>query len=342
MLEQMDFDASAPRTIFLVHALVMHYCFPWHHCLPPFLEAHHLGMSQGDVETACWAIFNNITVSFYCGKSLPALENDCMIYMKQMKDLSMDQPLASLEPYLRGMQNLMGKSQNGSTLPGAEEKIAEYRKHGSTLEGMQREVQVLLKVFFSKDEEGADIALEIAKNGVNMSESTIGFHMATFHSALLCYSAHRRTKRNRYLKLAKKHHQTIKTWAKAGNPNVVFAEQALSAEAALVAGKQKDAIEKYKAAAASAEQIGYRSYHALLTERCGDAHATYGQFDSANVCWEKAISINESWGAVALVEKIRNNSKLSSSSFLTKDDAMEHAPSSTLDTTSLRRGSTDN
>lgn len=337
MIEEMDFDASAPRTLFLVYGFVMHYSIPWQECLPPFLEAYHSGMVQGDVESAMWAIINNMNISFYCGKSLAALENDCTIYMKQMKDLRMDQPFASIDPYLRGIQNLMGKSQDTASLPEVEEKIAEYRKIGSALEGMQREVQLWLKVFFSEDEQGADIALEISTIGVKTSESSVSFQLMTFHSALMCYTAHRRTKRNRYLKLAKKHHQTLKTWMKAGNQNLVFAEQALSAEAALVDGKQKDVIDKYSVAAESVELLGLRSYRAMITERWGNAEEEIGHFKEAEKLWQKAIPIYEEWGAVAVVDKIRDKLRTS----IEEGAGMEQAPEIESDVTPSGRPPSD-
>ena len=322
LLEEIDFEASGPRTIFLVYSFVMHYTSAWQDTLPPLLEAYHGGMAQGDVENAMWAIVLHMNISFYCGKSLAALENDYIIYVKQMKDLRMDQHYTTIEPYLRGARNLLGKSQHASCLPEAEEKIAEYRKMGSAAEGMQRETQLWLKVFFGEDEQGADIALEISKDGVKTSESGLQFLMMTFHMALLCYTAHRRTKRNRYLKLAKKHHQTIKTWAKAGNPNLVFVEQTLSAEAALVDGKKKFAMEKYEAASASVEQLGLRSYRALIAERWGNAKEEIGQSEEAQKHWQEAIKIYEEWGALAVADQLRNKLQ----TFLTGDDVMEQAP----------------
>lgn len=121
---------------------------------------------------------------------MAALENDYIIYMKQMKDLRMDQTYITIEPYLRGVRNLLGKSQHTSCLPEAEEKIAEYRKMGSAAEGMQHEAQLWLKVFFGEDEQGANITLQISKDGVKTSEAGLQFLMLTFpHVPFVLHSA---------------------------------------------------------------------------------------------------------------------------------------------------------
>lgn len=305
----------------ILYAMVFVYTTPWKECVAPMLECYRGAMTKGDVETAMWSICSYMYHGFHAGKPLAALESDYPIYVKQMKNLKLLTQHFATEIDMDVVQVLMGRPPQSEEdpnfrLPRAAQRLAEVR--GKSNECLVRCGQLNLAVHFGDDAYAADVVVDIAEHGMAASESTLNYHVLIFQSALVCYTTARATGRSkRYLKLAKKHHQTIKTWVKAGNANFVFAEHLLTAEALLCEtsgrSKMEQAVSSYKAAVAHAEEHGFVPYQALCLGRWGNAEAAVANnYGKAHSCYEASLALYESWGAKAVCDQLRQRLETSS------------------------------
>ena len=312
MLEDLDFGTVESRTVFLVHCFIYPYTRNWHDCLKPLLHGYQTGLVHGDTESALWNMMTYIELSFNTGKPLEALENDVRIYRKQMKDLKLDIHASVVGCMQQYIENLRGVSGSTYKFPDAQKALEQHRKDGSVVEGGVRQAQLHLATFFGEDEYGAEIVVDIAENGMKISEASHGFFLITFESALLCYGAWRKQNRNRYTKHARSYHSQVKSWVKAGHVSMVFALHLLDAEVAMNSGKHDIAFQQYEAAAMSAKELNYRSYHGLALERWGNAKAELGDHKEARKQWKNALVLYEEWGATAVVRQLRKKIKHSS------------------------------
>lgn len=279
--------------------------------MKPLLRAYDGGLAVGDVESAIWSITFYLEFALNSGRVLGALEQDYQIYTRQMSEFKQQNALGSAKCMWQAVLNLMGRSEHTYKMKGEvadeDELLEKFRREGNINEGTVRQIQLMLRAFFIADESGGDLVVDMAETPPKISQGTHGYCFFRMNCALVCYGAARKTKKkaNKYLKLAKQNHAVVKGWVKAGNPNFIFANYLLDAEAAIHGGKKASAIKNYESAAASAARSGFRSYHALIQERTGDIFEEMGDHGEAVYRWKNALPIYEEWGADAKVVQLQ-------------------------------------
>jgi hypothetical protein len=132
----------------------------------------------------------------------------------------------------------------------------------------------------------------------------------TFHRGVALYIMARKTKKRKYKTHASKIRKTVKTWVKAGNPNVEHYDLLLDAEHAALNKSSYDCAEKlYLEAIELASRMGYLHHAGLFNERFADfLHHKRRDAEKSVHFLNEAIRFFEQWGATKKVKMLKNSS----------------------------------
>ena len=156
-----------------------------------------------------------------------------------------------------------------------------------------------LATFLDEHEFGADLAIEFGEAALQSLAGSNGAISQCFLSALSCISAYKKTRRNKYKKVAKAMTGRIQDWIKKGNPNIGHYGVLLDAEwNTMRKGKQSEAVSSYLKANTIAARFGFIHDRALINERHGEYMLELGtDNDEAEYRLKEATKLYIEWGA---------------------------------------------
>ena len=118
LVKKHHFRAADARVHFVSHALVVHWSYPAHMSLKPLLYTYDTGMATGDIESGIWGIYAFLLLANFIGKPLPDIAADLRSYGEQAAELKQAKMYGYMRTHLQYALNLMGESENTSTLTG--------------------------------------------------------------------------------------------------------------------------------------------------------------------------------------------------------------------------------
>jgi hypothetical protein len=130
--------------------------------------------------------------------------------------------------------------------------------------------------------------------------------VSRFVTSLACFVMVRRNgaSRRKYLPVAMKNLEFIRTWSVKGNPNTQHYLALLRAEKADCKGKTEKASSLYKQAILLAGRCGCIHDQAMASERLASFYLKTGDVVSAKYSLEDAKKLYEEWGAAKKVEML--------------------------------------
>ncbi|KAG7359303.1 multi-sensor signal transduction multi-kinase [Nitzschia inconspicua] len=301
---------------FRANVLMLAYGFlhPWtrplRSCLSPLHQSYKVGLRLGDTESATVSILHYTIFKFMCGGNLDSMAEESTLFTRQMKSLDriivykLNRILLQVFYNLLGHDNLDEPTRLvGIALP--EEDAAE---EAAGKEPMLWAAHVtfggILKTYFGKHQSAADDVLKHGPNKVTsiFAASHTGV-LDTYLKCVSCFAAARSTKRRKYAAVGKKLRSKIKTWSKAGNPNVIRYELLVDAELLAWKGKHQEAIKLYEDVIRTNVRGGCQNDAALACERLADlyAHHMKNRDDDARYRLNQARRCWDDWGAKAKV-----------------------------------------
>ena len=203
MLEKMQLKTA--RTIFVAHAVVLHWTKPYQELLKPLLRSYELGLQTGDVETAMGSTLLYILIGFYAGRPLEALEADCRIYAHQAKQHKRGQ----IESYIRMVWqlilNLMGRSENSAELTGEAMDEGEFRSAAANSENPTMSIMIdthksIVCTFFGEHEMGAELALKMGEDLATVLVGSPHVAIHQFYKGISYFAMARKTKKGKYIR----------------------------------------------------------------------------------------------------------------------------------------------
>lgn len=342
LLAKLDSTSSKQvesRTILIAHVFALQWTQPMGDILKPVLRGYEVGMQSGDLVSATHCIHFYMLISFYLGRNLGTIEEDCRAYIAQMKELKQGPSGHNARILWQVVLNLMGRSQFKTRLTGEAMKEDVFRKMGETnpflLAVLEANVQVLCS-FFGDFKTGAELAIrrgDRLQQVVPGSPTTIN---DIFHQGLACFAMARRLKEDdsiasdntgtastskktesKYAKVGKKKLLKIKKLVEQGNPNIRHHESLLAAEYAAYQGQTGLAKRKYESAIALANQDDFLQDVALANERYGrfllyrheksdTVVESQAAIDEAAMRLRESIECYHDWGAYAKVEELQD------------------------------------
>ena len=323
LIERLRSKVSEGRTTFVVHALVLPWSKPCHTLLKPLLRAYEISMQRGDIESAMGAIFQYISLSFYSGRPLELVEVDCRIYAQQAQELKHPKLETYLNIIRQTILNLMGRSENTTTLTGNAMDYDEYCRLAGTGEDPNLSQfldlhQNHLYAFFGEYRLCADQAIAMGDQLAKQMPASPFLLVDPLFRGLAAFSMARSTKKRKYVRLAKKAAATMKSWVGKGNPNSMHMQSFLDAELAVLKGKRHVATTNYDAAAGMALRAHFLPHAALAHQRHGEfllnvaSSSTVAGWpeeenrirEEASFHLKEAAKIFLEWGSQALANKI--------------------------------------
>lgn len=303
------------RTIALSHFLILPWSRRIQSSLNQLIEASKTSIQLGDSFSASYAISNYITLSVLGGTNLTTMQEECVVYVKQIQSLNrvkMESTCQIWWYFVLQMTGHVSKRNNTSTGPMDEEKIMKYvlkTKDEDTLCIFQG-AKAILYTIQGSHQLAADHAIA---NSENIFKTLRGHPLLMFlplYMGISLFHVAKRSKQGIYKKFAKKMLSLTKEYNKKGNPNVLHHSVGLEAEMYILSGGRHNyqlAFSRYQSAISIALMKGFTQEAALLNER----YSTFlkdqmGNHHSSSDCFQRAIQLYEQWGALEKVKSLKS------------------------------------
>lgn len=239
------------------------------------------------------------------GTSLQRLENDALLYARQMKDLQRDSVFYFTEHYRQAFLNLQWRDnkENPTRLKG---KVISSEEYVNCLDDKFLRpglvlVEGMLLTYFGSHVECAEWTIKHGKTFYSQNVPGEFNLMWEAHlKGVSCFAAARQTGKKKYAKLGSFFLKRIQSWSKQGNPNVARFQTLLEAEELAWRGKKGKAIQKYEFAIVQSARGGFQHDAALASERLGDFHwSVMKDKEETKYRMIEACRYYAGWGAVA-------------------------------------------
>ena len=270
------------------------------------MQGYESGLATGDVENACQNILIYLDFTFFAGRNLRSLDHDCAIYGNQLKSFSMLVMYSIILMRWQVIRNLLGNSENPHLLIGDVFDVSKFESNERTTVVAIYQDTIDLAYFMCDDVIGAEQASKLHReyNHDAMNPGSRHYDNLLAHTAVVCYSAVRKSGNRKYLPLAKRCHKHVKEISKKGNFNYQYSERLLDAEVAALRGCKQLAKTNYQRAIAYAARSGMVNEQAVVNERFADYMFESNDTNESTYHWNMAIDLYKEWGAVAKVDQI--------------------------------------
>jgi predicted ATPase len=294
-------EQSKSEVLFVLHSYLFHWRYPLRSSLDPLMRSYDIAMGAGSVEIALSAADAYASVYIAAGLPLSHVASDMRRFKKQTVEYRLETVEAVMAPSLQFILNLMGESQNVTSLTG-EAMNEESLVKAATISGNRIALRaifrfrLLLATYFEESFEEASLF-------DNLPEDEISCHYGkvqeAFACALLFISKYRSMRKRHFVRQAKKFLHFLLKWIKAGNINCHDLLLLLQAEMKSIekASNSKEIREAYDKSIASSSRSGYVHNAGLASEK-----AAYFFASIADSFWfqhylQKAHAFYREWNA---------------------------------------------
>jgi len=300
------------RTVMTVHSHVLSWVNPLQSTLRLLMEGYESGMRVGNTISGMVCVVGYLYAAFASGMVLPMLEEDCRIYLAQMKRFNIQLSLDFAQPVGQLVENLRGRSKNTVVLTGDvfDEQVA--MSSGKThLLGMVPRFKCYICVYFREFETGANLVQDVGGYGFLKNHFRgVGYGCDYFPFGLCSFVMARRTNKNKYKHEANLIRAELQHLVKNKCINFIHMLSILDGEYFAMIGKPKLARESYERAVIEAVRAGYLQNAGVASSRLSDFFLEHGDPSEAKYRWEQSIKYYQDWGATKVVEMM--SSKLRS------------------------------
>jgi predicted ATPase len=304
------------RGILMTYFSVWHWKKPYHDCLAAFLRAYKMALDNGAIEDLFFAITGYSIIYYICGLKLDPIQKDMKRFAEVLEDYGQTYFLALYQPQKQLILNLMGLSDDPTTLTGEGMNQEEYFQM-CTKTRNQRALQHfhLVRMFLAYFFEDLQLAEIMAsrlspplKDGPSpwlgprfLFEGLIAFGLAK------STCRHRKRHRRRGLEFVRK----LEKFVNQGNVNCKHMVLLLQAELASIDnGTSKQVQTAYDKAIRVAGRTGFTHHQAIGNEQAG-VYFLNKQKDRAwaSTYLTRAWELFDQWGAKAKTQHMEKKYK---------------------------------
>jgi len=305
------------RTMYTCYGMVLNWTQPWETCRGPLLDAYHVGMSSGDVESAMWCMYYYLDSSWNTGSSLMSLDRDFMTYTKACQDTRQPLQYMCLAMNWQIVLNLRGLSTTNrrTVLSGDafDERIILQRsasnKNSSDLSLLQlilKRYKLYAALYFGEWEVACSIGMSIIDEYCKKLPGQSGCIYVTYISGLAALAVSKfKSKEKKYRRHGRKCRNKLKEWADRGNPNCIHFVAMLDGEYDASRGMADTAGKHFEVAIKLAGRRGIVQDQAIANERLAESWLYHGDSDNAKYRFVEALRLYGEWGADRKVELLR-------------------------------------
>uniref|UniRef100_A0A7S3P7X1 Uncharacterized protein n=1 Tax=Amphora coffeiformis TaxID=265554 RepID=A0A7S3P7X1_9STRA len=224
--------ASESKVIFRTWTFVLNWTNPVNDSLKAFLEGYKSGMLMGDTESATYCMFGYCWGSFYLSKPLRTVDDDCRIYMAQMKDLGRMEAAEGTNNVWQAVLYLRDQIDTENC-----EIFTDLEGAKKAFQPSRSVCRSLLFAILGDYESGAQDALKLGGSELADAPGANVTLMEPFFRSISLYAMAHRTRKAQYKRHARKARKVVQTRLTKGNPNVIHQAYILDAEDAALCGK---------------------------------------------------------------------------------------------------------
>lgn len=289
-----------PKVQVTFYFLTSHWTRPLRDSLEPLREAHALGMKNGDIESALYALSFECSFTFYSGARLDLVEEKYVALAEQLRLYKQTNALGLVLPYWQYLHNMTGNAANPKVLLGS--------TFGSDAIDPKNTIQLVVRCGL-----GADLAFSfedfgLAQDLVNQRKTANAKNFASYTYAVfmlmdgLVAGAQIRMgkKRRRNFRILRQSLAQMTCWAKDCPQNFLHKQKLLEAE--LGASKHHTTIREsivklYNEAIEQGLREGFGQEATRACQLAGNYIERHGNHSMAVDYWTRAHGLYLEWGA---------------------------------------------
>jgi len=319
LLAKPNMERMKCRTTFICEGCINHWTSPIKDTIVPLIEAHRIGLENGDVESAGNAAGFCLTGCFHSGLPLEKyfLKQAAAFHFGLQGD-GLDGPalqelqVISIQKHVLFVNRLRGIELENDQLDF--DDIFRYadENRDKSLQTVIRSSRAELHMIFGEWEEALDMVQKVG----DVRAANIGMYAgvrATFVMALVYLKAAQTSTGAEGATLKKQAIQemnVIRAWVRKANVNLVHNLYLLEAELAVLEGKNGQAESNYGHAIDDAARMGFLQDLALTHELASQFYESIGDAAKKDLHTSSSIKYYSEWGAVAKVDQMKRKCHL--------------------------------
>lgn len=274
------------------------------------LDAYKVSVADGDMGNAFHGASVYLWSFFYSGLPFKPLLEDVEKFAMQMLEYKQTRYFFYTTPIFQLLLCLSGQEENNHDISKGKaiemndlvESKSQYAAAAETLMayGMQ------LAVYMGDDEKALEYYERLKDINMGIGKATAAYHVRLFFFGIICVQNFRQSRKNRFKSEAKKYTDTLRELVDGGAINLPHKLVLLEAELASLTSKDfKEIIRKYEKSIFAASRAGFLQDAGLANYLCAQFCLREGNEHSAETYLIQAASLYSSWGAVAVVNTIK-------------------------------------
>ena len=263
LLDQLGAREYEAQVICIANQFLSHWQEPISNITEPLLQAYQSGLERGDVEFAMLSCGGYALVYYHSGMKLGPMVKDLSGFCNQMKTHGQMVCYIATIPYLQGVLNLMGKTEEPLRLTGSamnEDDVTRIATETNNFNALQNMwyFQAQIAYFLGQ----YDLALQSADKMRKTSDSVkahVIYPNFIYLSGLIYLALARQKKRRKYFVGARNNMKQLKKWVQDGAVNCFHKLKILEAQnMSLKRGKKADAVKlEFEKAINASARAGY-------------------------------------------------------------------------------------
>ncbi|MBE9178556.1 AAA family ATPase [Oculatella sp. LEGE 06141] len=311
LLSQPRTHTLRARTLLSVNNFIIHRKEHARELLQPLLEGYHIGLENGDLESAAYCAYTHCFQSYANGKELAEVERDMAIYGDAIHQIKQKTALTWNQIFRQVVVNLMGRSTSPTQLIGEfyneENELPKYEaaNDGSTIFTVHFNKLCLCYLF----SDYAQAVKNAALAETHLIRLTGAFLQPLYYlydslARLATYLDSSTQVQEEILKKVAVSQDKMKQWAHYAPMNYLHKYHLVEAEKARVSGQLLEAEEFYEQAIQGARENAYIQEEALAYELAAKFYLGRGRDKIAQLYMKEAHYCYERWGATAKVKNL--------------------------------------
>ncbi|MCP4138473.1 MAG: AAA family ATPase [bacterium] len=304
LIEKLNSREHASRSIMGYNVSIRHWKEHIRETIKPLLEAYHIGLETGDLESAASSLLFHDGFNFYCNKSLSELDQDMRKHSAIIKRMNQRHIYQVHSLHCRFITNLMEPGGKFDEHDIESEWIKVDFKGGlASMHSYQGAFCYLLH-----DYPRALYHFELLRSYREEVESLPMIRDLLSNESLTMLALYPdavRAKKKKYLKQVKKNLKKLKKWASYSPENILHRCYLIEAELANVLDDRVLAEDSYDRAMRLAKKNHYTVEEALSYERAAFYYFSRGKEKVGQLYLEEAYNCYSRWGAGAKLKQLR-------------------------------------
>ncbi len=299
------------RTIYVVNAMVKHHKEPLINTLKGLKEAYSVGIENGEIEFAGYAISFYSFYSYLSGKELSELAIEMSAHSNALERINQTIAKNWIDIYRQVIDNLLGRSENTYCLIGEaynEEKMIPVHQQANDLTTLAYfYIPRAQLCYLFQDYNQASQILENAEKCLGGAAGTPLVNLFYFYQSLVMLveiASQLKTECQDLLEKITANQQILNNAAIYAPANYLHKWHLVEAEKHRALGEQMAAMELYDKAIAGAKENQYIQEEALANELAAKFYLDWGKEKIASIYLQEAYYCYARWGAKAKTEQL--------------------------------------